>query len=220
MIVWRRTKEMSAKRSTQIAVRLVDELTGAAPIGQLTLTLEALDASGAWRDTRIRPTLNTQFIATYPDLEHRSRAAGLPVRKYRVVVRADDYLAFYPAPSSPGLEIDVQPFDDLHPAAPPAAATTLYLLPAPTYPFPSHVRVLRGRVRLQGTTRYVRGALVREGARERVLTDEQGSFALPLRWPATNASLTIDADDRAGKVGSIQVTLPGDLGISRTIDIH
>ena len=50
------------------------------------------------------------------------------------------------------------------------------------------------------------------GVQERVLTDERGSFCLPLRWPPLSGAITIDAlDHRTGLSDSINITLPGDL---------
>jgi hypothetical protein len=221
MTAWRRTHEVLDRRASQIALRLRDEFTGAAPIGRWRVTLEARDPSGAWHATGRRPTLSTSQVVTYPGLERRARAAGLPARSYRVLLDAAYYFALYASPASQGVEIAVQPFDEQNPAPLLAAPTDLLLLPAPTYPFPSHVRVLRGRVRVQGTNDYVAGALVSEGTRERVLTDANGAFALPLRWPPADAAgLAIDADDRAGRTGGILVTLPAALEQSHTIEVH
>lgn len=218
MTTWLQTGTVSRLRTTQIAVRLVDDLTTKRPIGPLQITLEEEGAPNEWLPSGRRPTINASGIVTFPGLEERRNGASLPPRKYRVLVRADYYRPLY-APGVLGLEVMVQPFDEAStlPALP--AATPLLLMPGPTYPFPSHIRVLRGRVRLLGTTDYVAGAVVRQGMIESTLADEQGAYALALRWAPLTGPLTIDADDRAGKAGNISITLPVDLAVSNTIDI-
>jgi hypothetical protein len=84
------------------------------------------------------------------------------------------------------------------------------LLPSATYPFPSHVPVLRGQV-LDPAQRPVPDVRVRRGNIEEVLTDDQGVFGLPLRF-APPGAVTIDAhDERNNRTQTIQVTLPADL---------
>jgi hypothetical protein len=216
---WRRTHEVTGRQSSQIAVRLIDEFTGTAPLGRLSVTLEIEDG-GQWHDTGIRSILTSNYVVTYPGLERRVHPAGVPPRKYRVLVDAEHYFPLYADPTKPGVEALVTPWNEGQPAAVPKAAVTLLLTPAPTYPFASHVRVLRGVVRRLGTNEAVQRALVREGSRERVLADDRGAFALPLRWPAEKAtSLNIDADDQGSESGSVQVDLPAALGLPLTIFI-
>ena len=63
-------------------------------------------------------------------------------------------------------------------------------------------------------------AEVSRGNTERVLSDEQGSYALPLRLTPDNTPVAIDAVDHiSGEHGQITVTLPADLGGSKLIVI-
>jgi hypothetical protein len=78
--------------------------------------------------------------------------------------------------------------------------------------------VLRGVVKDQAGGA-VADAYVSDGIRERTLTDASGCFGLPLRWAAPGAPTPIDASDRAGRVGTITIAVPADLGHSHTIPI-
>jgi hypothetical protein len=61
---------------------------------------------------------------------------------------------------------------------------------------------------------------VRLGNVERVLTDEAGSYSLPIRWAQNGIPLNIDAEHpRTNRSGMIAVTLPQDLGASQRITI-
>ncbi|WP_428268701.1 carboxypeptidase-like regulatory domain-containing protein [Haliangium sp.] len=221
MTTWVRTGAPVFNKVSQVAVRLVDEFTGEAPIGPVGARLEAKDDAGQWhRADHARCVLTPSAVVVCPGLERHTRVAT-PVqpRRYRLVIEAKHYLPLYPSAGAGGLELDVYPNDDAHPPPVPSAPQDLYLVPAPSYPFASQIRVLRGRVVDQGGVP-VAGAFVREGSRERVLTDDRGEFGLPLRWPAQSATLSIDADDRAGRTGSLPITLPAALGQGQTVVIH
>jgi hypothetical protein len=61
-------------------------------------------------------------------------------------------------------------------------------------------------------------AEVARGNTERVLTDESGSYALPLRLTPNNVPVVIDAvDHHSGENGQITITLPADLGTDNVI---
>jgi hypothetical protein len=204
---------------TQIAITLIDDFTGHHPIGGVRVRLDALEA-GAWAPTDKRPSITSRWVVTFPGLEKRSVPGPVP-RRYRVRVDADHYLPMYPSPLTAGVEALVTPYNDDMPPPVPSAPQDLLLLPAVTYPFPAHVRVLRGRARELGTSGYVAGAVVRQGTRERVVTDHEGGFALPLRWPAMNAAaLPIDVDHPvSGNTTTVTIGLPAALGQGLTIDI-
>ena len=58
------------------------------------------------------------------------------------------------------------------------------------------------------------------GVAERVATDSRGRFSLPLRWPALNGAIQIDASDhRTGRTGQITINLPAGLTGSHLIVI-
>jgi hypothetical protein len=94
------------------------------------------------------------------------------------------------------------------------------LLPAPNYPFASHIPVLRGVV-VDAAGNPVPNAYVTQGSNERALTDARGTFALPLRWVQANTAVPIDAtDQRTGRSGSISIQIPGALNSSQKIPIN
>jgi hypothetical protein len=79
--------------------------------------------------------------------------------------------------------------------------------------------VLRGAV-IAAAQEPVADAEVMFSNVERVLADERGEFALPLRFTALNVSVVIDAlHQRTGRHGSISVSLPAALRTSQTIAI-
>jgi len=54
----------------------------------------------------------------------------------------------------------------------------------------------------------------------RVLSDDGGGYALPLRYEPNNTAVAIDAvDHRTNQNGQTHVTLPADLGSSKVIVI-
>jgi hypothetical protein len=202
-----------------VGLRLLDELTDDAPLGKTTAYLDIRDASGVWRQTDIPAVRTPSGVVSYPGLERHADVAGLLPRHYRVRISADFYVPLYQS-TSDGIEFDAYPFND---ANPPQVIVRLpqdaFLTPAPNYPFQGHIPVLRGIV-IDPAKNPVPNALVTQGPIERVVTDSRGTFALPLRWAAQNVPIPIDAvDNRTHRLGSIPVTLPGDLATSHTIPI-
>jgi hypothetical protein len=93
------------------------------------------------------------------------------------------------------------------------------LTPAVNYPFPTHIRVLRGNV-VDVTNKPVVDAEVRRSNTERGSSDEHGAFALPLRWTPTGVAVSIDAiAHQTGQMGTITITLPQALGRNQTITV-
>jgi hypothetical protein len=91
------------------------------------------------------------------------------------------------------------------------------LTPAVNYPFPTHIRVLRGVV-IDTFGAPVADAEVSQGITEKTLSDEKGMYGLPLRWATNGVLIPIDATDhRTGRMGTIQITLPQALGSNQTI---
>jgi hypothetical protein len=202
-----------------VGLRLVDDLTGTAPASAVRAELDEQDASGIWHLTGIRAVRSPGDVLLYPGLGRSSQVATQPVRHYRVRLISDYYVPDYLA-TTEGIPFDAHPYDDdTPPAALPSLPEDAFLLPAASYPFPGHLRVLRGAVTDVFSNR-VAFAEVTEGSRERVLTDSRGEFAVPLRWPAIVDVIQIDAvDNRTGRSGQITVTLPGDLSQGHTIII-
>jgi hypothetical protein len=93
------------------------------------------------------------------------------------------------------------------------------LIPAPNYPFASHIPVLRGVV-VDASGNPVANAYVTQSTTERAITDSRGTFALPLRWVPANTATEIDAtDQRTGRTGSTSIQIPAALNSSQKISI-
>lgn len=202
-----------------IGLRLVDEFTGAGPLGRVRAMLDRQNDAGDWQKTDVRPVVTSSGVLTYPGLERRAEPASLPPRRYRVRIEADFYRPFYGALLE-GIEFDAFPYND---TTPPATVATMpqteLLMPSSAYPFQPHVRVLRGVVMHAGAP--VANVLVSQGGLERVLTDERGTYALPLRWATEGLPFLVDAlDQRTGQTGAKPITLPHDLGMSQEIIIN
>lgn len=218
-MAWSPVPPVPAERSflyCPIGLRLVDEFTGAAPIGWVRATLQVEDGPD-WRETGIRVTPSGIFA--YPGLERRADPAGQPPRRYRIQLTAQYYLPEY-LWNTEGIEFDAHPYNDTNPPSVivPGAQDAL-LLPAPRYPFAAGLRVLRGRV-TDNTGAPAPDTLVALNPTERVLTDAAGSYRLPLRWPALNANIVIDATSlKLGLATSINVNLPADLAMVQNIQL-
>jgi hypothetical protein len=135
-----------------------------------------------------------------------------------VRIEADFYRPFYGALFE-GIEFDAFPYNDTTPPATVASMPQAELLmPSSEYPFQPHIRVLRGVVTHAGAP--VANVLVSQGGLERVLTDERGTYALPLRWATEGLPFLVDAlDQRTGWTGAKPITLPQDLGMNQEIII-
>jgi hypothetical protein len=204
---------------SSVGLRLVDELTGAAPLGRVSATLDILDPSGKWRPTDISDVRTPSAVVTYPGL---GRCADVTVRQpqqYRVRLTADFYIPYYLA-ATDAIIFTAYPYNDANPPAVIVKAPTdALLVPAPNYPFATHIPVLRGLV-VDTAQKKVPDVLVTQGNSERTLTDSRGTFALPLRWAAADVATTIDANDqRTGRSGSLQIQLPTALNSNQTIGI-
>jgi hypothetical protein len=202
-----------------VGFRLIDDLTGDFPLGHIRCTLFAQDGQGRWRLVDLDPERTMSGVLVFPDLGRSAAVLGVPPHHYRAVIEAEYYRPFYAAQSD-GIEFDVFPFNDDNP---PAKLVTLpqdvVLVPAPTYPFPAYLRVLRGRVQ-DNMARPVANAEVSLGNIERVLSDANGAFALPLRLSPKSGAIKIDATDhRTARQGDITINLPSDLGKINSITI-
>ena len=198
----------------QVGVRLVDDLTSAPPIGRTQVFLD-IDDNGTWRDAMTSSIVNPGGVYAWVNLEQRDEVVGQPTRKYRVRVRAQYYRPIY---SLPGGELfDVHPWNDSNPPASVNKLKDIQLVPAANYSFPPHLPVIRGVVTdATGTT--VVDATVSQSNKSRVLTDERGVFAIPLRQAAPGVAIAIDAVKNTMS-GTINVTLPDDLGKNQPIPI-
>lgn len=202
-----------------IGLRLIDDITGGAPFGRIQSLLDVSDGAGGWRETSIRAVVTPGGVLAYVALERKADPAAAPSRRYRVRVEADFYQPEYRR-TTDGVEFDAYPYNDTNqPAQYPKEPQDLALLPAPGYPFPTHVPVLRGVVVDGATGAPVADAWVSDGLTEHALSDQSGAFGLPLRWTSAGVPTPIDATDRLGRTGTIIVTLPGDLSHSNSIPV-
>jgi len=217
-----------------LGVQLIDEFASVPSAGVETPPLAwtaidiDIDDGGVWRavDPAVLAVARTAGgVIWYPWLEHHADARGLPPRKYRVRVAADMFAPRYRYDAD-GVEVLVAPFDDVDPPASAASAPLkLALLPAASYPFPPAVPVLHGRV-VDGASAPVVDALVswRDPAlqTDRVLSDADGEFALPMRRAPRDVSIDVLATRPApgtGRSGTVVVRIPPDLSIFHIISI-
>jgi hypothetical protein len=199
-----------------VGLYLLDDVTGCDPLGQTTCRLSIEDAAGQWRQTDLQPQRSASGFITFPGLG-RARDVTAPPRRYRAAITAQFYRPLY-AMTQDGIVFDVFPHNDDNAPAQPPLLIQVVLLPATNYPFPPHLRVLRGQV--SDSTRPVKNAEVSRSNDERVLTDEKGFFALPLRRAPNGVPQMIHAEDhRSSKQTDIFVTLPADLAVTQHITI-
>ena len=219
MTNWIQTVAEHTQLYSPIGLRLVDDLTGTTPRGRIDVYLDARDAGGNWTGTDVEAVKTASGVVTYPGLERHANVAGLPSRHYRVRLQAEFYIPLYQR-NSDGIEFDAFPFSDEKPPSTLVTGTQdAVLTPAPNYQIEGHIPVLRGVV-VDSTNKPVSNAMVTQGAKERVLTDSRGTFALPLRWVAQNLATPVDAaDERTGRTGTISIQLPGSLSKSQKIQI-
>jgi len=197
----------------QIGVRLVDDLTDKPPRGHIDLALDVDDA-GVWRETDLAPVAISRGVFSWVSLERNADVSGA-ARLYRVRVSAEFYRPVYSIPG--GEEFPVHPWNTDHPPAVFNKLQDIRLLPATNYAFPAHLPVIFGLVQ-DSSSAPVADAMVSQSNKSQVLSDERGAFAIPLRQAATGPPITIDAV-KGTQTGTIDVTLPGDLGSNKLIPI-
>jgi hypothetical protein len=226
----------------------VDAFTGGAPIGSLSASLDAQGADGIWHSTGIKEVRTPSGVIAYPNLARSAEVPGQP-RRYRVRVDAQFYQPLY-LKDSDSIEFNAFPYNDSNPPADypkrpedfpdylKKVLVKVMLMPAPNYPFPNHIFILRGAVVDKQTTEPVVRAEVFWGNKEntlttgppdplddqkRVLTVTKGVFALPMRITEREqleTKQTIDAfDHRTKRKGEIQISIPQDLGRNQIIPI-
>jgi hypothetical protein len=200
-----------------VGLRLIDLLTGGLPVGWVQASLDLLGGAG-WQPAPGKLLLSTSGILTAPHLERTAHPGAVP-RRYRIRLTAEFYRPLYQV-TLDGVEFDAFPYNDnVAPASFARTTTETLLVPSPAYPFPPHVPVLRGAV-VDPAAAPVEDAVLTDPGTERAVTDARGAFALPLRTAAPGAPITITATHpRSARTGSIQVTLPADVGRSQTIQV-
>ena len=220
MIEWRNLPGEHTELYSPVGLRPVDEITSVAPLGKVRVYLDIKDENGSWQITGIKPVITPGGVITFPGLERRAEVVGQSARRYRIRLDAELYRPLYPI-GTEGYEFDAFPYNDDNPPRNIALQVQdrLLLTPATNYPFPTHIPVLYGNVR-DTTGLKVADVFVSDGATERVLTDERGAFAFPLRWVKKSLSFPIVAEDRkSNRKGMITIKIPEDLGKNHTIVI-
>lgn len=204
---------------SQIGLRLVDELTGGPALQRVDARLRYQTGGGNWQLHAAPPVLSPSGNLLFPGLGRSASVAVAPILHYRVELTSPCYRPAY-LRTVDALAFDVHPYDDDHPPAVlPTLPQTVLLLPSVNYPHASFVRTLRG------TTVDTNGAPLANvevtlGAAERVLSDERGVFALPLRWAAFSGNIVIDAiDHRTGRTDQRELTLPHALQQGQTFTL-
>ncbi len=220
MRTWIQTIEESTQLFSPIGLRLIDDLTGNSPIGRIQAILELQDAGGEWKDTKIAPVITASGTVTYPGLERHADATGKLPKQFRVRLKPQFYLPLYQRDRD-GLLCTAFPYDNSHhPQNIKQLPDDVILTPATNYPFEGQIPVARGMV-VDAANASVPNAVVTQGAKERVLTDQRGCFALPLRWVKPNPALPIDAaNERNGQQGTTNIQFPQDLSRNIKIQIH
>ena len=216
-----------------------DFFTSKEPLGRIKVLVDIRESNNKWRQTDIKEVRTASGVIAFPGLGRSAVVFCQPPRRYRVRVEAEFYLPLYTKTADgtlEGIEFDGFAYNDaLPPKNYPTQAADfpaylesvlrkLWLVPAPNYAFPNHVRVLRGLV-VDGNTRQpVRGAEVNWGNKETALTDEKGAFGLPLRVKEAKhltEEQKIDANDRqtTPRQGMIKIIIPDALGTNKVIPI-
>jgi hypothetical protein len=217
-MTWNPVPIETTRLYSPIGLRLLDELTNQPPLGKVQAILDILDTNGNWQQTRVQAVFTPSAVLSYPGLGRQTTVAGRQAQRCRVRLIADLYVPYY-LQTADGIAFNVYPYnDDNPPAVVSGSAVDTQLLPAPNYPFPSHIPVLRGVV-LDSLGNPVPDAYVTQSNNERILTDARGTFALPLRWAKANTPIEIDATDRSGRTGTVSVQLPAALSSSQKISI-
>jgi hypothetical protein len=205
-----------------IGFRLIDDLTGAAPVGWVNCDL-FVDDGGGWAPAGASAQRSASGVLIFPDLGRSARRGlgGAPARHYQARFSAQFYV-WYDQRSSDGYKFDVVPFNDEElPPGLTGVPVTIPLVPAPNYPFPTELRVLYGTV--TGAKGPVANAEVARANVDFVVTDARGEFALALRQPPLAGPVTLDATDyrsQPHRVGQLTVQLPDALRTGQTIPIN
>ena len=203
-----------------IALRLVDDFTGAAPLASLGAVLERQDAA-RWIAVDREAVRTMAGIIAYPGLGRTLYPLASPVEHYRVrLTDNDDRLYYRPAYrfTLDGLEFDVPPWNDTQPPASVLASPeVVFLWPAANYPFPRAVPVLHGRTIDAGGGPLVDARIAT--ATDQVLSDERGTFSLPIRLTAPAPSIMVIAEHARSAV-SVSVPVPLPAGLASALELQ
>ncbi len=210
MTQWRVIETDRRKTFCPIALELRDEFSGGAVIGDVQLSLD-LQRGTNWIPIDIAPARTSRGLFVYPGLGRAVDPLALPNFRVRLRVTAAHYRPRYQL-NSDGLEFEIATYNDaIPPAVSPLMPEIVLMLPTASYPFGGHIRVLRGRVIDAGNLPVSNASVEADGV-ERVISDDKGSFTLPLRWQKKTATVAIQVDHpRSGTGAAASFNLPGAL---------
>lgn len=201
-----------------IALDLRDEYAVTAAFGDIRLTIDLQDGAD-WHETTFRPVRNPGGIYVYTGIGRHVDPAVTAQFRVRVRIEAEFYRPGFQAVDD-AIAFDVPTYnDDVPPAFSPLIPETVLMLPTAGYPFPGHVRRVRGRILdVPGTP--MANALVEADGVERVISDERGAFTLPLRWQAPAGVVNVVVAHPRSGLGAHEVfNLPGDLAGNHDITV-
>jgi hypothetical protein len=213
-----------------------DEFAGRPRAEGVTVELDRFDESeNVWLPQEIQAVRTPSAAIAYPGI---GRRGGQDAGRYRARFSAAGYAPLYPADDEPfttdalGVEFQVLPYDE---TPPPAEPRLVRLLPGAAFPYGPGVRTVYGVVVDGATQAPVPGALVTADGttrgdgvpwRERTLTDTRGVFRLALRWegvrdepPDETETFRLEATERPGRTGALDIQLPGDRDRRHVIEI-
>lgn len=193
-----------------IALELRDEFTGGAVIGGVEIELD-LQQGALWTPSGHRPVRGPSGLFVFTGLGRAFDPAAMPSFKVRARISAAYYRPSYRTIVD-GLEFDVATYNHaVPPAVTPVMPEIVLMQPSSAYPFGGHLRVLRGRVLDPGGDPVADASIEADGV-ERVISDDNGAFGLPLRWQLPNAAVAVLVDHpRSGRGAAAAFVLPGDL---------
>lgn len=202
-----------------VALDLRDDFTGGNVPDPVTLKME-LQSGANWIEAAIKPVRTSRGVFVYTGLGRAIDPLAVPQFRVRVTIEAPQHRALYQS-NDDSIEFDVPTYNDATPPVmSPLVPDVIPMLPTASYRFAVHVRIIRGRVLNAGGAPLANAVVEADGV-ERVMTDESGSYALPLRWQAVNAVVQVDASHpRSTAVGQRMLQLPNALNGSQDITVN
>jgi hypothetical protein len=218
MTQWRVLEADRRTTYCPIALELRDEFTGGPVIGEVEIELD-LQQGALWTPSGRRPVRTPGGLFVFTGLGRAFDPAAMPSFKVRVRISAAYYRPGYRS-TVDGLEFDVATYNHaVPPAVTPLMPEIVLMQPGSAYPFGGHLRVLRGRVLDSGGDPVADASVEADGV-ERVISDDNGAFGLPLRWQLPNAGVAVLVDHpRSGRAAAAAFNLPGDLAGNHDITI-
>jgi hypothetical protein len=193
-----------------IALDLRDEFTGDGILVPAAFTLE-VQHGAVWIARPSRPVRGQSGTYLFTGLGRSADPAALPQFRVRVTVSAPGYRPLYRL-TDDALEFDIGAYNDqAPPAISPIMPQQVLMLPSAGYRYAGHIRTLKGRVLDLGGDPVADAEVSADGV-ERVMTDESGGFAVPLRWQDPAAVVAVSVQHpRSGLGAAANFNLPADL---------